>query len=133
MKIDGGCHCGRIRYSAEVLPDQVRVCHCSDCQTLSGSAFRTVVPAIDGSFEFLSGEPKTYIKTAEDGTPRAQVFCPDCGTPIYAGPVGDGNSAIGIRVGSVRQRDLLVPSRQYWCQSAQGWIEDLSSIVKMDN
>ena len=42
MKIDGGCHCGYIAYEAEVDPDKVRICHCTDCQTLSGSAFRTV-------------------------------------------------------------------------------------------
>ena len=44
MKIDGSCHCGRIRYEAEVDPAKVVICHCTDCQTLSGSAFRTVVP-----------------------------------------------------------------------------------------
>src|SRR4029450_12628237 len=41
MKIDRGCHCGKIRYAAEVDPGKVVICHCTDCQTLSGSAFRT--------------------------------------------------------------------------------------------
>ena len=45
MKIDGACHCGRISYEAEIDPADVTICHCTDCQTLSGSAFRTVVPA----------------------------------------------------------------------------------------
>ena len=50
MKIDGGCHCGYIAYEAEVDPEQTAICHCTDCQTLSGSSFRTVVPAPDHSF-----------------------------------------------------------------------------------
>ena len=43
MKIDGTCHCGNITYQAEIDPDQVYICHCTDCQTISGSAFRWAV------------------------------------------------------------------------------------------
>jgi hypothetical protein len=57
MKIDGSCHCGRIRFEAEVDPATVVICHCTDCRTLSGSAFRTVVPTKEGTFVLLSGEP----------------------------------------------------------------------------
>ncbi len=133
MKIDGKCHCGEISFEAEVDPEQALVCHCTDCQTLSGSAYRTVVPALEGSFKLLTGIPKTYVKKAEDGTPRAQVFCAECGTPIYAGPVGGGASMIGIRVGAIRQRDQLVPRKQYWCRSAQDWVQDLSAVTKIES
>ena len=40
MKIDGSCHCGNITYTAEIDPENVGLCHCTDCQTLSGSAAR---------------------------------------------------------------------------------------------
>ena len=130
MKIDGACHCGNITYEAEIDPKQVLVCRCTDCQILSGSAFRTVVPAIAGSFKLLTGSLKTYVKIADNGVPRAQVFCPDCGTPIYAGPVDERSSMLGIRVGTIRQREQLRPHSQYWCQSALDWVEDLSSLAK---
>lgn len=132
MKIDGSCHCGEITYEAEVDPDKVLVCHCTDCQTLSGSAFRTVVPAVEGTFKLLSGEPKTYIKIAESGRKRAQVFCPNCGSPIYSGPTGGDATFIGIRTGTVRQRDQLRPRKQYWCRSAQAWMADLNSLEKVE-
>ena len=128
MKIDGGCHCGKITYEADIDPEQVLICHCTDCQTLSGSAFRTIVPAMEGTFKFLTGTPKTYIKIAESGNKRAQVFCPDCGSPIYSGPMDGGSSFVGIRVGTVRQRSQLHPRRQKWCHSAQDWVQDLSSV-----
>ena len=131
MKIDGGCHCGRITYEAEVDAAQVEVCHCTDCQTLSGSAFRTVVPALEGTFKLLTGTPKTYIKTAENGSERAQVFCPECGTPIYSAPAGGESTFVGIRAGTARQRSRLRPRRQYWCRSAQDWVQDLSSLTKV--
>ncbi len=58
MKIDGGCHCGYIAYEAEADPDRVEICHCTDCQTLSGSAFRTIVFTNPGTFRLRSGELK---------------------------------------------------------------------------
>ena len=45
MHIDGGCHCGFIKYEAEIDPNAVRICHCTDCQTLTGSAYRVTVAA----------------------------------------------------------------------------------------
>jgi hypothetical protein len=131
MKIDGACHCGNITYEAEINSQQVLVCHCTDCQILSGSAYRTVVPAIEGSFKLLSGALKTYIKIAESGVKRSQTFCPDCGSPIYAGPVDGDSGMLGIRVGTTRQRGLLRPQSQYWCDSALDWVEELSSVVKV--
>jgi hypothetical protein len=127
MHIEGGCHCGKITYAAEVDPGTAGICHCTDCQTFSGSAFRTVVQAKKGDFRFLTGQPKIYIKTAESGNQRAQAFCPDCGTHIYAAAASDPQ-VIGIRIGTARQRAQLQPKRQIWCRSAQGWAMDLKSI-----
>ena len=84
MKIDGACHCGYITIEGEADPQKTTICHCRDCQTGTGSAFRVSVPVAGATFR-MSGEPTTYLKTtAESGNPRAQAFCPRCGSPIYA-------------------------------------------------
>ncbi len=56
MKVDGHCYCGAIKFEAEADPASVLVCHCTDCQELTGTAYRTVVVAQD--LKVLSGEPK---------------------------------------------------------------------------
>ena len=132
MKIDGSCHCGAITYRAEIDPNEVLICHCSDCQTLSGSAYRTVVFAKDASFELLSGTLKTYIKIADSGRERAQTFCPECGSPIYSASPGDNPKALGIRVGTCRQRDELRPKKTFWCGPAQPWSDDISALPKVE-
>jgi hypothetical protein len=132
MKIDGGCHCGHVRYRAEADPEQVEICHCSDCQTLSGSAYRTVVPADAGSFELLCGTPKLYAKTAADGSIRMQAFCPECGSALFSAPPEGEEGYLGIRVGTSSQRDRLVPRRQYWFRSAQSWTQDLSKMARTE-
>lgn len=128
MKIDGGCHCGAIAYEAEIDPAKVVVCHCTDCQTLSGAAFRTVALTREGGFRLLSGTPRIYVKTGESGVRRQQAFCGDCGSPLYSAPEGDGPKVYGIRAGTSRQRRELVPRAQIWCRSAQPWLRDLGEV-----
>ena len=132
MKIDGRCHCGYITYEAEIDPAKVMVCHCSDCQTLSGSAFRTVVFSKEGTFRLLTGELKIYVKTSESGNKRPQSFCPECGTPIYSTTLGDDPKVYIIRVGTIRQRDQLVPKTQLWFRSSQRWLANLDGIDKLE-
>lgn len=132
MKIDGGCHCGYITYSAEIDPEKVGICHCTDCQTLSGSAFRTIVPVPEEALTLLSGKPKIYVKTGDSGAQREQSFCPVCGSPFYATGVGDGPKVYNIRVGTIRQRDELPAKMQYWSRSALHWLTDLDAVPKID-
>lgn len=128
MRIDGACHCGAITFSAEGDPANVRICHCTDCQTLSGSAFRTVLPVNAADFELQTGSPRIYIKMGSSGRKRAQAFCADCGSPIYA-TTGEGEpDVVGIRLGVVRQRDQLAPHMQYWTDSAVKWLGPLQGI-----
>ncbi len=82
--IHGACHCGSVAFEAEVDPETVRICHCTDCQTTSGSLFRANIMAPGETFRMVRGSPKVYIKTADSGNQRAQAFCADCGTGLYA-------------------------------------------------
>ena len=133
MNVEGSCHCGQITFSAEVNPDQVIVCHCTDCQALSGSPYHTVIPAIEGTFQIVIGKPKIYVKTAESGAQRAQAFCPECGSPIYAAPVDKSAlQFIGIRVGLIKQRNQLTPQKQLWCRSALNWAQDISGVSQLE-
>ncbi len=132
MKIDGGCHCGDITYEAEIDPEKVGICHCTDCQSLSASAFRTILPVPEDNFKILSGEPKIYIKTGDSGAKREQTFCPECGSAIYSASVGEGPKVYNIRLGTARQRAELTPKKQIWFRSALPWLPGIDSIPKVE-
>jgi len=134
MKIHGACACGHIKFEGEADPDKVWLCHCADCQSGTGSAFRINIPVPGTSFQMLSGEPTLFIKTtADSGTPREQAFCPKCGSPIYSTTVGDGpKPSYTVRVGLLRERNQLAPKRQNWYRSAQGWLTGLASLPRND-
>jgi hypothetical protein len=107
----------------------VTICHCADCQVLSGSAFSVIVPAKPGSFRMLAGEPSIYVKTAESGNRRVQGFCPRCGTRLYSGPEAGPPGFFGLRVGAITQRAALVPKEQIWRRSALSWVDTIAAIA----
>ena len=132
MKITGGCHCGKITYEADIDPGNVIVCHCTDCQILSGSAFRSVALSEYDAFTFLTGEPKIYVKIGDSGNKREQTFCSNCGSPIYSTSVGDGPKQYGIRLGTVNQRNLIAPQKQIWYGSSESWTQEMSSLPTVE-
>jgi hypothetical protein len=55
------------------------------------------------------------------------VFCPQCGTPIYAA-APENPPQVSIRLGCVTQRAALAPALQVWRRSAQPWLARLQDI-----
>lgn len=132
MKIDGACHCGAIAFEADVDPETAAICHCTDCQTMSGTAFRTVVPAKEENFRLVSGKPRTYVKVAESGNRRIMAFCANCGTQLWACDEGSNPGRISIRAGTLRQRAQLPPRRHIWYRSAQPWLPGLDALPRSE-
>lgn len=131
MHVHGSCHCGHIRYEAHVDPQRAAVCHCTDCQRLTGTAFRVSVPAQPGSFRLLAGEPAVYVKVGDSGSRRAQAFCRDCGSPLYTYDA-DHTTTYGLRVGCLDERQAIVPQRQKWFRSALGWTQEMAGLVRAE-
>lgn len=132
MQIDGQCHCGHVKYEAEIDPARVSICHCTDCQQLTGSAYRVTAITDSASIRLTAHPPKVYRKYGNNGRARLQSFCPECGSPLFTTGEGADAETTGIRLGTINQRRALRPSRQIWCQSALPWIDDLETLPGLD-
>jgi hypothetical protein len=72
MEIDGGCHCGQVSYRAEIDPDRVSICHCTDCQTLTGSPLFTTGEGADAAeWGIRWGSIRQRLQL----TPKRQIWC----------------------------------------------------------
>ncbi|ANN67287.1 GFA family protein [Bordetella bronchialis] len=132
MRVQGQCHCGAIVYQAEVDPATVAICHCIDCQRLSGGIFRVNIPAPAETFRIVKGEPRRYIKTADSGARRVHAFCENCGSPVYSSAVENPKS-YSLRLGALDQRDRLgYPSRQIWTKRRIGWMPPLDDVPAVE-
>src|SRR3954464_9638434 len=132
LKIQGRCHCGTICYEAEVEAVSVNICHCLDCQRLSGSAFRAgiVVPA--DRFRLLTGKPREYVKVADSGAKRVHAFCETCGSPVYS-CAPDKPQSYSLRLGALSEKDGLGrPSRQIWTKRRLSWMPKLEGVPDID-
>ena len=123
MNVNGTCLCGQIQFEADVDPNTTTICHCTDCQINSGTAFGYVVGAVNSSFKLLKGELSFYIKLAESGAKRELAFCGKCGTRVYARPANGEDGFFGLRVGTIIQRRKLRPKRQIWKKSSLDWVK----------
>ena len=132
MQVHGSCHCGAIAFEADADPARVTICHCSDCQNLTGSAYRVTVAADAGGFRLLRGTPQIYFKHGDSGNKRAHSFCGTCGSHLYAHAAVDAPQSYGLRVGSLREREALVPRRQIWCKSSLGWSQHLDGMTELE-
>ena len=118
--IEGRCLCGRVHYVADVEPNFVGLCHCTDCQKFSGSAFTTVV-ALPAAALKVTGKLKTFTKPGDSGKPMHRRFCPECGSGI----VDEADALPGlvmVYVGTLDDRSWVKPQSQIYCDSAQPWV-----------
>ncbi len=80
--LSGGCACGAVRYKLTDAPIFQLICHCTDCQKASGSAFAEVLLVAADRLSMEGREPKFYAVKAESGRTMNRGFCGECGSPI---------------------------------------------------
>lgn len=82
MRISGGCHCGAVRFEADV-PEEVEILDCN-CSVCSMTGFRhLIVP--HGDFRLLSGAD--VLTSYRFGTRTAEhLFCKTCGIKSFYQP-----------------------------------------------
>lgn len=114
MAIEGGCRCGRVRYTAALdrLP-RVYACHCLDCQTWSGSAFSLQFILPEDQLE-VTGAPALFELTSPDGSRTSrQHACPVCFTRVYNTNTRRPGLAV-VRAGTLDHSDKLVIVLHIW-------------------
>lgn len=83
MKIEGGCHCGSVRFEADLpqAPVPALECNCSVCRM---TGFVHVIVPHD-KFELLTG--RDALSTYRFGTGQAEhLFCRNCGVKSFYQP-----------------------------------------------
>ncbi len=131
-ELRGGCQCGGIRYEVRGAPQQVVVCHCTDCQRQSGSAFGMTLVVKEENFRLTQGEPKTFASKSDAGRPKLGAFCPECGTRIYHKPQWR-KGTVSVKPGTLDDTSMLKPDIHIWTGSKQPWItipEDVEAHEK---
>ena len=116
----GGCLCGAIRYQIAVPVTELRACHCTSCQKISGAGGTVNALLASTDFRIVKGMPKRYTRTADSGRILHRYFCADCGSGIYS--QRDVNpERVVVRAGSFDNPPPMKLTAHIWTKSARPW------------
>jgi len=81
--LQGGCLCGKVRFTADQPPVRTFVCHCTFCQRVTGTSFYAESIFSMDAVQFNEGELRQYEHLSDGSKKKVFVhFCPSCGTTI---------------------------------------------------
>lgn len=113
------CCCGSLRVTATGEP-LIGVCHCTECQRRTGSAFAAVAffPKEQVRTE---GPSKVYLRGSDSGRKVEFHFCPVCGTSVfwYAEFRPDH---VGIAFGAFADPSMPWPAGSVWEATRHPWV-----------
>lgn len=134
METTGACFCEAIAYRVDLDLQRIGICHCRDCQILSGSAFRLAALVSPASFQITKGEPKAFDKKAESGRVRRLLFCGDCGSHLASLPSDPGAAGafVSLRIATSKDFASLKPTHEIWCGSKVSWMPDLAGTRRFE-
>lgn len=117
----GSCHCGAVEYEILAEPVTCYACHCTDCQTQSGSAFSMSMIVPISSLTVQSGQCSTQVEHRSTGDVEHHR-CAVCGTRMWS--VGSGAPDLAfVKPGTLRDTSAIRPVAHFWTKSAQPWVE----------
>ena len=115
MHVTGGCLCGAVRYEAEGEPMFAGLCHCGDCQRVSGSSHVAILGMPREGFR-VTGEIRRYTVQGSSGEPTTRCSCPVCGSTLFGEP-RMAPEMIPIYVGGLDDLSLFTPRLSIYTRS----------------
>lgn len=77
--LEGGCHCGAVRYRVEGDPVYHALCHCTDCRRATGAPLVSWALYPNAQFAVTQGEAKAYASSEH----ARRHYCSTCGTSLF--------------------------------------------------
>lgn len=119
LPLEGGCQCGRLRYRVTKAPLTFYACHCTICQTQSGSAFGSSMMLHADGID-LTGPHDTFGHTGGSGRAMECAFCPSCGVRITHWIVGSDIRV--LKPGTLDDTTWLIPAGHIFTATRQPWV-----------
>ena len=113
----GTCECGACHFTMTGEPNSTWACHCTECQTRSGSVCALTVVAPVESIA-MTGEVTKHAYESGGFDYR----CAKCGSSIVGEHPGFPGLSF-LRGGLFDDTSWLRPMAHMWTQSAQPWIQ----------
>ena len=118
---EGQCQCGELRYQVTGETVTLFVCHCTECQRQSSSAFGMALWLRNYSKTILTGVLGAWVRRTPSGRELVCEFCPSCGTRVFHQVAGQ-TETMSIKPGTLDKTIGLEPVAHIWTSRAQPWV-----------
>jgi len=126
----GSCECKSVRYQFNGEPLTCYACHCTDCQTASGSAFGLSMILNEKDIDIIEGE--VAVNTIDvNGTKTQKHHCAQCGT-VFWFSADEYPGLIALKPGTFDNTSWFRPIAHLWVRSAQPWVTLDDSSIKYE-
>lgn len=126
--MQGGCHCGAVRYEVTGEARTHVLCNCRDCRRHAGAPMVAWAMFAEGKFKIIAGRTKIYASSAHG----RREFCANCGSGLFYRNAEILPGIVDIQSATLDEPDAL-PARCH-VQTAEriAWMEDAHALPKFE-
>lgn len=128
--IKGSCFCGCIQYQIHGNVLKSGVCHCKDCQRLTGGVAWPFI-VVPQEVLVIQGEIKEFSRSGASGKQVHMGFCGTCGSTLLGRPEIWPHIRT-ISVSSLDDPSFFLPSMHLWTKDAPEWFLFEPTVPKFD-
>jgi hypothetical protein len=118
--LTGSCLCRAIRYEVNIPITELRQCHCTDCQKVSGAGGTVNALIPSSALRITQGEPKRFTKIADSGRTLHRFFCGECGSSLFSRRELTPETTV-LRIGALDSPPPMQVVAHIWTASARPW------------
>jgi hypothetical protein len=116
--LQGGCHCGALRYETSDTPSHRVNCHCTTCRGTTGAPFVAWFTVPRAEFRLIQGAATRYRSSPQ----ATRTFCPRCGTQLTF-EEEDRPDDVDITTCSLDDPGKLPPQKHIFTRSKLAWVK----------
>jgi hypothetical protein len=128
-ELSGSCLCGDVTFTCEDSFSQFHMCHCTQCQKISGSAHVSNLFTKPTNITWLTGKD-SVSRYDLPGRSISSAFCQQCGSPLPY--VSSSGRALIVPAGTLNSAPTITPQDNIFWSEHAAWYEAGLKSKKFD-
>lgn len=120
LSISGSCLCEKVSFESKNYFHQFHLCHCSQCQKITGSAYASNLFTAPNNIDWLSGF-ELVKRFDAPGRSISKAFCSECGSGVPY--LSSSGKALVIPAGCLNGNPDIEPQDNIFCSEKVDWYE----------
>ena len=120
--VTGSCLCQAVKFECDAQFGAFYLCHCAQCQKISGSAHVANLFTDVQNIRWLTGEENVQ-RYDVPGRSISNAFCGECGTAVPY--VSKSGQSLVVPAGSLDEEVSVTPNSHIFWEERAEWYEDV--------